>query len=194
MTKNTDGQPNSDFSQNKIGVMNARPTDSAAVYTAMQVARSFSPNHVVAMRLLMRKVGTSKNPTAMRSAISDDQAVGQARSISVASDHSMMIVGYRMRGMHPVHQPAARKLERRVGPAEGGKHQAELNRIEMKFAGQAGRGDRDVAAIEVVDDDGNEQQPHDAEPPVGRSQRVCLRRTDGLHAFPPDYSDRRVGA
>ena len=64
---------------------------------AMQVARSFSPNQVVAIRLLMRNVGTSKKPTAMRTAIN---AIRPFTSpvVSVASDHSMMIAGYRMRG------------------------------------------------------------------------------------------------
>ena len=63
----------------------------------MQVARSFSPNHVVAIRLLIRKVGTSKKPTAMRSAISMTRPFASP-SDSVASDQSMMVTGYRMRG------------------------------------------------------------------------------------------------
>ena len=74
--------------------------------------------------------------------------------------------------MHPVHQPAAGQLERRVGPAECREHQAELHGIQMEIARQARRGDRDVAAVEVVDDHGDEQQSHDAEPPIGRRHRA----------------------
>ena len=90
--------------------------------------------------------------------------------------------------MHPIHQPAAGQLERRVGPAECGEHQAELHRIQMEIARQGGRGDRDVAAVEVVDDHGDEQQSHDPESPIGR--RHCaggvlhLREPIGWHTFP----------
>lgn len=70
--------------------------------------------------------------------------------------------------MHPVRQPAARQLQQRLGPGKGGEHQAELYRIEVKVTRHGGRGDRDIATIEVVDDDRDEQQPHDAESPVRR--------------------------
>ena len=59
--------------------------------------RNAKPNQVVAMRLLIRKVGTSNSPTAMRSTISDSNPVARPR-VSVASDHSMIVTGYRMRG------------------------------------------------------------------------------------------------
>ena len=58
----------------------------------MQVARSFSPNQVVAMRLLIRKLGTSNSPTVMRRMISKVSPLARP-SDSVASDQNRMVSG-----------------------------------------------------------------------------------------------------
>ena len=63
----------------------------------MQVARSRSPNQVVAMRLLIRKLGTSNSPTAMRRMISITRPVDSPRQ-SVAIDQNRMVMGYSTRG------------------------------------------------------------------------------------------------
>ena len=92
MKKNIAGQPNVTFSHASSGVRKARPTNSADVYTAMQVARSRSPNQVVAMRLLIRKLGTSNNPTVIRRMISMTRPVESPRH-SVAIDQKKMASG-----------------------------------------------------------------------------------------------------
>ncbi len=69
--------------------------------------------------------------------------------------------------MHAIDQPAAGDLQRRVGPAERREHHAELHRVQAELAGDARRGDRQVAAVEVVDHHGNEQQRHDQEAAAG---------------------------
>ena len=68
--------------------------------------------------------------------------------------------------MHAIDQPAAGDLQRRVGPAERREHEAELHRVQPELAGDAGRGDGEVAAVEIVDHHRDEQQRHDQEAPV----------------------------
>src|ERR1700722_15603633 len=93
--------------------------------------------------------------------------------------------------MNPIHQPSAGKLECGVGPTEGRKHQTDLDGVKMELGGQAGGGDGNVAAIEVVDDDRNEQQTHDAEPTAGwpplGCNRVRLYEAGVLHPVSPCF-------
>jgi hypothetical protein len=71
----------------------------------MQVARSRSPNHVVAVRLLIRKLGTSNTPTVIRRMISMTSPVERPRQ-SVAIDQHRMVSGYSTRGwMRSTSQP-----------------------------------------------------------------------------------------
>ena len=94
----------------------------------MQVALSRSPNQVVAMRLLMRKLGTSNSPTVMRSIIRVQETGGKPeaeRRDGPEKDGD----GIENSRMHMVDKPATGDLERRVGPAERGKHQPELDRV-----------------------------------------------------------------
>ena len=84
--------------------------------------------------------------------------------------------------MHAIDQPAAGDLQRRVGPAERREHHAELHRVQAELGGDARRGDREVAAVEVVDHHGNEQQRHDQETAAGgyhHGSRRGRRRRSG---------------
>lgn len=62
---------------------------------------------------------------------------------------------------HAIHQPAAGDLHGSVGPAEGGENQSDVNGVDAQLARQRRGGDRQVAAVKVVDDHGDEQQHHD---------------------------------
>ncbi|MNQ14557.1 hypothetical protein D3C85_275110 [compost metagenome] len=62
---------------------------------------------------------------------------------------------------HAIDQPAAGDLHRGVSPAERGENQTDVNRIDAQLTGQRRRSNRQVAAVEVVDDHGDKQQHHD---------------------------------
>ncbi|MNY08093.1 hypothetical protein D3C86_1409260 [compost metagenome] len=73
---------------------------------------------------------------------------------------------------YAVYQPAAGDLHGRVGPAEGREDQADMNRVDAQVTGQCRGGNRQVAAVQVVDHHGDEQQHHDEKTlAAGRHQR-----------------------
>ncbi len=74
---------------------------------------------------------------------------------------------------HAVHQPAPGQLHGGVGPAERGKDQPDMHRVKAQFGGQRWCGDRQVAAVQVVDHYGDEQQHHDKETLAGRRHQGC---------------------
>src|SRR5471030_2387473 len=75
-------------------------------------------------------------------------------------------------GRHTVHQPAAGDLHGGVGPAERREDQPDMHRVDAQLAGQRRGGNRQVAAVEVVDHHGDKQQHHDEETlSAGRDKR-----------------------
>jgi hypothetical protein len=89
--------------------------------------------------------------------------------------------------MDAIDQPAAGDLQRRISPPKRREHHTKLHWIQFELPGDAGRGDREVAAVEIVDHHGNEQQHHNQEAPArcsgchGCGQRRLLRgRHDNL--------------
>ncbi|MOA07053.1 hypothetical protein D3C78_1267290 [compost metagenome] len=73
---------------------------------------------------------------------------------------------------HAIHQPAAGDLHGRVGPAERREDQADVDRVDAQVTGQCRGSDGQVAAVQVVDHHGDEQQHHDEKTlAAGRHQR-----------------------
>ena len=73
--------------------------------------------------------------------------------------------------MQPVHQPATGDLANHIAPAEGREDESHLDRIDGQVLGQQRRGNRQVGAVQIVDDDRDEQQRHDDEARMGRLLR-----------------------
>jgi hypothetical protein len=57
-----------------------------------------------------------------------------------------------------IHQPAGKNLARGIRPEECRKQKAKLRRRDPKFVFDQGRRDREIAAIDVIDEDGKEKQ------------------------------------
>ena len=67
-----------------------------------------------------------------------------------------------------------------TGLTEADQRVYELVGMEVEFGGRVLCGDGDVGPIEVVDDDRDERQTHDAGSPVGRVVSLrCFVRRDG---------------
>ncbi|KAF5275154.1 hypothetical protein FQA39_LY18672 [Lamprigera yunnana] len=62
---------------------------------------------------------------------------------------------------HAIDQPAAGDLHGRISPAEGRQNQSFLHGGELKLLLQRGQRDREIAAVQVVDDHGDEQHSPD---------------------------------
>ena len=79
----------------------------------------------------------------------------------------------------PVGGPADRDLHQGVGPEESREQQALAFRAQAQVFGQQGQGERDAGAVEVVDQEGGEQQPHDGPTPgiggdfIAESSALC---------------------
>ena len=82
-----------------------------------------------------------------------------------------------------VHQPTARDLEERVRPSERREQVAHLRRVESQGLAHERRRDREIAPVEVVDRDADEQQHHDREPRPRRTRAVERDvRSPGYHS------------
>ncbi|MNY14098.1 hypothetical protein D3C86_1472600 [compost metagenome] len=81
-----------------------------------------------------------------------------------------------------VHQPAAGDLHGGIGPAECGENQPDVDRVDAQVAGQRRGGDRQVAAVQIVDHHRDEQQHHDEKTlAAGRRQRRLPGKGLRLH-------------
>ncbi len=80
-----------------------------------------------------------------------------------------------------VDEQRAGDLQRRVGPGEGGEDETEFDGREVQILADGGTGDRDAAAVHVIDD-GRDKEEHDHEPADagGGALRGCCDRTAGV--------------
>ena len=63
--------------------------------------------------------------------------------------------------VEPVGAPAARNLHERVRPEEGGKQHALPGRVQVQIEGNKRQSDGEGKPVEIIDERGHEQQPHD---------------------------------
>ena len=109
--------------------------------------------------------------------------------------------GIEIAGTDVIHQPAAGNLAEGIGPAEARQDPAHLHIVESQFLAHGGRGDGDVAAVQIGDDHTDEQhQHHHVAMTCGLvGQTLChlapltiLQKIRLRDAIPADASDGRL--